>query len=108
MDVLGVAMASSEANSNLLVEENTDLWVGLIDGEEESLGSELDIAGRVWEESKKLWHIAGPAMISRVITNVIIIITQAFAGHVSDLDLAAISIVLNVIVGFDMGLLVFI
>ena len=64
------------------------------------------LAQRVWVESKKLWHITGPAIFSRVVSYAILVITQAFAGHLGDLELAAISIVINVIIGFDIGLLV--
>lgn len=65
-----------------------------------------DLAGRMWEESKKLWHIVGPAIFSRIASYSMLVITQAFAGHLGDLELAAISIANNVIVGFDFGLLV--
>lgn len=61
---------------------------------------------RSWIESKKLWHIVGPAIFSRVASYSMLVITQAFAGHLGDLELAAISIANNVIVGFDFGLLV--
>ncbi|KAM7262213.1 hypothetical protein ACFE04_021290 [Oxalis oulophora] len=60
---------------------------------------------RVWIESKKLWQIVGPAIFSRVASYSMLVITQAFAGHLGDLELAAISIANNVIVGFDFGLL---
>ncbi|RXI07854.1 hypothetical protein DVH24_014420 [Malus domestica] len=60
---------------------------------------------RSWIESKKLWHIVGPAIFSRVASYSMLVITQAFAGHLGDLELAAISIANNVIVGFDFGLL---
>ncbi|XP_004289485.1 PREDICTED: protein TRANSPARENT TESTA 12-like [Fragaria vesca subsp. vesca] len=60
---------------------------------------------RVWIESKKLWHIVGPAIFSRVASYSMVVITQAFAGHLGELELAAISIANNVIVGFDLGLL---
>ncbi|KAL5556510.1 hypothetical protein UlMin_038752 [Ulmus minor] len=60
---------------------------------------------RLWIESKKLWHIVGPAIFSRVASYSMLVITQAFAGHLGDLELAAISIANNVIVGFDFGLL---
>lgn len=64
------------------------------------------LARRFWIESKKLWHIVGPAIFSRVASYSMLVITQAFAGHLGDLELAAISIANNVIVGFDFGLLV--
>ncbi|KAM7519699.1 hypothetical protein LguiB_018661 [Lonicera macranthoides] len=60
---------------------------------------------RVWIESKKLWYIVGPAILSRISAYSMNVITQAFAGHLGDLELAAMSIVNNVIVGFDFGLL---
>ncbi|XVF61543.1 hypothetical protein PTKIN_Ptkin08bG0138100 [Pterospermum kingtungense] len=63
------------------------------------------LAKRVWIESKKLWQIVGPAIFSRLASYSMLVITQAFAGHLGDLELAAISIANNVIVGFDFGLL---
>ncbi|PPD95808.1 hypothetical protein GOBAR_DD07168 [Gossypium barbadense] len=60
---------------------------------------------RVWIESRKLWQIVGPAIFSRLASYSMLVITQAFAGHLGDLELAAISIANNVIVGFDFGLL---
>ncbi|KAK7252417.1 hypothetical protein RIF29_36341 [Crotalaria pallida] len=64
-----------------------------------------NLAREVWVESKKLWHIVGPAIFSRIASYSMLVITQAFAGHLGDLELAAISIANNVIVGFDFGLL---
>ncbi|XP_054823148.1 protein DETOXIFICATION 27-like [Prosopis cineraria] len=72
---------------------------------EDRQDDDLDLARRVWVESKKLWHIVGPAIFSRVASYSILVITQAFAGHLGDLELAAISIVNNVILGFDIGLM---
>nr|AYC12247.1 testa 12-like protein [Fagopyrum esculentum subsp. esculentum] len=66
---------------------------------------EEGVADRVWVESKKLWHIVGPAIFSRVVSYTMFVITQAFAGHLGDLELAAMSIANNVIVGLDFGLL---
>ncbi|GLU13066.1 hypothetical protein SLE2022_297130 [Rubroshorea leprosula] len=63
------------------------------------------LSKRVWIESKKLWQIVGPAIFSRIASYSMLVITQAFAGHLGDLELAAISIANNVIVGFDFGLL---
>ena len=61
---------------------------------------------RVWVESKKLWQIVGPAIFSRVASYTMNVITQAFAGHLGEVELAAISIANTVIVGFNFGLLV--
>nr|POE49675.1 protein detoxification 28 [Quercus suber] len=60
---------------------------------------------RVWFESKELWHIVGPAIFFRATNFSMILITQIFAGHLGDLELAAISLAYNVIIGFDFGLL---
>ncbi|KAJ6420251.1 hypothetical protein OIU84_030211, partial [Salix udensis] len=64
-----------------------------------------DLPCRVWIESKKLWQIVGPAIFSRLTSYSMFVITQAFAGHLGDLELAGISIANSVIVGFDFGLL---
>ncbi|GMY11418.1 Protein DETOXIFICATION [Fagus crenata] len=63
------------------------------------------LAWRVWIESKKLWQIVGPTLFFRLASYSMVVITQAFAGHLGDLELAAISIAYNVILGFDFGLL---
>ena len=64
------------------------------------------LARRLWIESKKLWHIVGPSIFSRIASYSMVVITQAFAGHLGDLELAGISIAINVIIGLDLGLLV--
>ncbi|CAN0897645.1 Protein DETOXIFICATION 27 [Linum grandiflorum] len=72
---------------------------------ENSDHSEPKLTTQLWTETKKLWNIVGPAIFSRVTTYSMLVITQAFAGHLGDLELAAISIANNVIAGFDIGLL---
>ncbi|CAF1696911.1 hypothetical protein Bca52824_005535 [Brassica carinata] len=66
---------------------------------------EAEEDGDIVGETKKLWRIVGPAIFTRITTYLILFITQAFAGHLGELELAAISIVSNVIVGFNFGLL---
>ncbi|XAR48531.1 hypothetical protein NMG60_11031381 [Bertholletia excelsa] len=66
---------------------------------------EKDLKTRLWIETKKLWHIVGPSIFSRVASYSMNIITQAFAGHLGDLELASVSIANTVIVGFNFGLL---
>ncbi|KAK7834044.1 protein detoxification 28, partial [Quercus suber] len=63
------------------------------------------LARRLWIESKKLWHIVGPSIFSRMASYSMFVITQASAGHLGNLELAGISIATNVIIGFDFGLL---
>lgn len=57
-------------------------------------------------ESKKLWYIAGPAIFTTVCQYSINAVTQIFAGHLSTLDLAAVSIQAFVIAAFAFGLTV--
>uniref|UniRef100_M4EIH3 Polysaccharide biosynthesis protein C-terminal domain-containing protein n=1 Tax=Brassica campestris TaxID=3711 RepID=M4EIH3_BRACM len=66
---------------------------------------EAEDDGDILVETKKLWRIVGPAIFTRISTNLILVITQALAGHLGELELAAISIVSNVIIGFNVGLL---
>ncbi|KAK4411708.1 protein DETOXIFICATION 27 [Sesamum angolense] len=66
---------------------------------------EIPLPKRVWIETKKLWRVVGPAIFSRIASYSMFVITQAFAGHLGDLELAGVSIACNVILGFDFGLL---
>ncbi|CAL0311871.1 unnamed protein product [Lupinus luteus] len=92
-------MPSNETSA--LVEENVPLLDDYIDGEKEN----DSLSGKIWSESKKLWHIAGPSIFNRVANYTMVVITQAFVGHLGDLELAATSSAINVILGFDMGLM---
>lgn len=85
-----------------LLESSKELH-SVYDSQEEEEDTRL--VQKVWIESKKLWHIVGPSIISRISSYSMLVITQAFAGHLGDLELAAISIANNVIVGFDFGLM---
>ncbi|KAM7516874.1 hypothetical protein LguiA_006457 [Lonicera macranthoides] len=74
----------------------------IVEGEEEE---EEELKLRVWTETKKLWHIVGPSIFSRVASYSMNIVTLAVAGHLGDVELASISIASTVIVGFNFGLL---
>ncbi|XP_044478413.1 protein DETOXIFICATION 27-like isoform X1 [Mangifera indica] len=74
------------------------------DFQEEST-KDNDLINKTWTESKKLWQIAGPSIFSRLSMFSMTIITQAFAGHLGDLNLAAISIVTTVIISICFGFL---
>ncbi|CAD6265145.1 unnamed protein product [Miscanthus lutarioriparius] len=58
-----------------------------------------------WVESKKLWHIVGPAILQRIALYGVNVVTQAFIGHLGDLELAAFSIAATVVAGFNFGFL---
>ncbi|KAJ4972202.1 hypothetical protein NE237_005301 [Protea cynaroides] len=68
-------------------------------------GSEGSVIQRIWVESKKIWQIAGPAIFSRVALYAMTLIIHAFAGHLGNLDLAAISIASTVIISISFGFL---
>ncbi|CAL5081860.1 unnamed protein product [Urochloa decumbens] len=61
---------------------------------------------RVWEESKKLWEVVGPAMFMRLVLYSMNVISQAFVGHLGDRELAAYSMANTVISGLSFGFLV--
>ncbi|KAL6297072.1 hypothetical protein ACE6H2_005214 [Prunus campanulata] len=90
-------------------DENDDLTLSLLpeplpqNGAHENKNESLSI--RVWTETKKLWQIVGPAIFSRLASYTMNVITQAFAGHLGEVQLASISIANTVIVGFNFGLL---
>ncbi|KAK3030169.1 hypothetical protein RJ639_039646, partial [Escallonia herrerae] len=72
-------------------------------GGKESNGGKL--LSRTWSESKKIWLIAGPSIFCRLAMFSLTVITQAFAGHLGDRDLAAISIATTVIISISFGFL---
>ncbi|XP_030528415.1 protein DETOXIFICATION 27-like isoform X1 [Rhodamnia argentea] len=63
------------------------------------------LISRTLSESKQLWRVAGPSIFSRVALYSITVVTQAFAGHLGDIDLAAISIATTVIISISFGFL---
>ncbi|KAK1291659.1 Protein TRANSPARENT TESTA 12 [Acorus calamus] len=63
------------------------------------------VCKKTWEESKKMWHIAGPAILTAIFQFSIGVVTVAYVGHMGGVELAAISIVQNVIEGFAYGIL---
>ncbi|RQO99102.1 hypothetical protein POPTR_013G069400v4 [Populus trichocarpa] len=65
-----------------------------------------DLKRRVWNESKKLWVIAFPGMVARVSSFGMIIVTQLFMGHISELDLAAYGLQQSILLRFVDGILI--
>ncbi|KAL6656170.1 hypothetical protein ACP70R_006996 [Stipagrostis hirtigluma subsp. patula] len=63
------------------------------------------VVKEVWEESKKLWEIVGPAVFMRLVLYSMNVVGQAFAGHLGDRELAAFSIANTVISGLNFGFL---
>ncbi|CAN4126758.1 unnamed protein product [Withania somnifera] len=90
------------SSNGKLMEENK---VPLIENYVSLEQNEQSFGTRFWIETKKLWRIVGPAIFSRIASYSMFVITQAFAGHLGDLELAAMSIASNVVLGFDFGLM---
>ncbi|XP_071707037.1 protein DETOXIFICATION 24-like [Rutidosis leptorrhynchoides] len=66
---------------------------------------EGDLNKRIWEESKKIWRVSLPSMISRVCAFGTIVITQSFIGHINEIDLAGYALVQTLTVRFVNGIL---
>ncbi|KAF5807784.1 putative multi antimicrobial extrusion protein [Helianthus annuus] len=75
------------------------------DHHQEQQQEEVSIIKLTWVESNKIWKIAGPSIFSRLSLYSLAVITQSFAGHLSDTDLAAISIATTVITSITFGFL---
>lgn len=60
---------------------------------------------RIWEESKRVWEIATPAILGSVCQFSIDVVTSAFVGHLGEIELAAVSVVQNVLEGFVYGIM---
>ncbi|CAL9092015.1 unnamed protein product [Musa acuminata var. zebrina] len=63
------------------------------------------LARRAWAELQKLWAIVGPSMIGRLALQTMSVITQAYAGHIGDLELASFAIAFTVVAFLAFGLL---
>ncbi|XP_071709638.1 protein DETOXIFICATION 24-like [Rutidosis leptorrhynchoides] len=72
---------------------------------EEEEEEEGDLKQRIWIESKKIWRVAFPSVISRVCAFGTIVVTQSFIGHISDIDLAGYALVQTLSVRFVNGIL---
>ncbi|CAO2830581.1 unnamed protein product [Amaranthus hypochondriacus] len=84
---------------------NNNEWKQEHESQKELQKYDETIIKRGWVESKKLWHVVGPSIISRLCSYTMFVVTQSFAGHLGDLELAAVSVGCNVIVGLNFGLL---
>ncbi|KAJ4881405.1 MATE efflux family protein [Raphanus sativus] len=84
-----------------------NLTVALLNkpGENGREDDELGIKEKVWNESKKLWVVAAPAIFTRFSTFGVSMISQAFIGHLGPIELAAYSITFTVLLRFSNGIL---
>ncbi|XP_052173249.1 protein DETOXIFICATION 24-like [Diospyros lotus] len=74
----------------------------LLRSEEHSGGN---LGRRVWLESRKIWRVAFPGIISRVSAFGILVVTQAFIGHIDEVDLAAYALCQTIMLRFINGIL---
>ncbi|KAK9112321.1 hypothetical protein Scep_019840 [Stephania cephalantha] len=71
-----------------------------------SLSSSLSIfASEVWTETKLIWYIAGPTILTTVLQFALGFITQSLVGHLGTLELAAVGIQTLVIGGIGFGVM---
>ncbi|KAJ7958956.1 Protein DETOXIFICATION [Quillaja saponaria] len=83
-------------------EEEDPLLFSALEQQESNFES---LIRRIWLESKNMWQIAGPSIFSRLAMFSMTVITQSFAGHLGELNLAAISIACTVIISISFGFL---
>ncbi|KAF7852232.1 hypothetical protein BT93_L5376 [Corymbia citriodora subsp. variegata] len=77
--------------------------------EERLLGTEAkdirSLTGNVWVESKKIWRVTFPAMLARVTSFGIFVVTQAFIGHIGETELAAYALIQIIGIRFANGII---
>lgn len=65
----------------------------------------FSIVNEFGQESKWLWKLAGPAILTTICQNSLGALTQTFAGLVNEVDLAAVSVENSVIAGLAFGVM---
>nr|GLL31905.1 protein DETOXIFICATION 29 isoform X6 [Ipomoea trifida] len=75
-------------------------------GDIQEMKNTKELFGEFCSESKKLWYLAAPAICNLVLQYSISAVTQIFAGHVGDIQLAAVAVEINLISGFAFAILV--
>ncbi|KAK0602593.1 hypothetical protein LWI29_035075 [Acer saccharum] len=73
--------------------------------EEEDQPGDLRLRRRIWNEFKMIWRITFPSMVARMTSFGIILATQSFLGHVSEIDLATFALVQSIFILFVNGIL---
>ncbi|KAM3738545.1 hypothetical protein ACB098_09G138100 [Castanea mollissima] len=70
-----------------------------------SVVDQVPLKDKVWSEMKKMWVVAVPAIFTRASAFGILVITQAFVGHIGSTVLAAYSFICTVFLQFAVGIL---
>ncbi|KAH6827717.1 MATE efflux family protein [Perilla frutescens var. hirtella] len=73
-------------------------------GEEHGNSKEESVKKKMWRESKKMWKVGGPAILVPFSTFGVHVVSQAFIGQLSATNLAAYSLVCNVLFRFVLGI----
>ncbi|KAE8673783.1 MATE efflux family protein [Hibiscus syriacus] len=74
----------------------------LEEGEEDETG----LKTRVWVETKAIWRVAFPSMLSSVTSFGMIVVTQSFLGHIGEVELATYALIQSIFVRFINGILI--
>ncbi|KAG8367764.1 hypothetical protein BUALT_Bualt16G0106700 [Buddleja alternifolia] len=93
---------------NLLImkgEMNEKLLEVAEDHNDDNNKEEISLKNKIWNETKTMWIVAGPAILVRVSMFGINVISQAFVGHIGSTELAAYALVFTVLLRFANSIL---
>ncbi|XP_043687271.1 protein DETOXIFICATION 20-like isoform X1 [Telopea speciosissima] len=86
--------------------ENKNMENGITERLLDSNKKDADnLKDRTWDEVKKLWRIGAPSILARVSSFGILVVTQAYMGHIGEIELASFSLVQNINMRFVDGIL---
>ncbi|CAI9783021.1 unnamed protein product [Fraxinus pennsylvanica] len=92
-------------NSLIEGDMNEKLLSEVKGGENVDEEERITLKEKIWNESKTMWIVAGPAIFTRFSSFGINIISQAFVGHIGATELAAYALVFTVLLRFATGIL---
>ncbi|TVU51742.1 hypothetical protein EJB05_03184, partial [Eragrostis curvula] len=75
------------------------------DGVHMSMKKKQKMLRRWWEESRLLWRLAFPALLTEVLQFSIGFVTTSFVGHLGEVELAAVTVVENILDSSAYGVL---
>ncbi|KAL1539319.1 protein DETOXIFICATION 30-like [Salvia divinorum] len=93
-----------EQNSPLLA-SNGEGRSSTSDDDIEPINGVVDFGREFFNESKRLWCLAAPAIFTSFCQYGLITVTQIFAGHLGTVQLAAVSVENSIISGFPFALI---
>lgn len=65
-----------------------------------------DLKTRVWVELKKIWRVSFPSMLAKLSSFGMILVTQAYIGHIGETQLAAYALIQTIGNRFANGIIV--